>query len=510
MFRKLLLQNGFKGSNLLKNKLFQLAITSTSTFSYSHTDTIYALSSGFGKCGVSIIRVSGKLSLDVFQTLTTKKFSPIPRKSYVLPLLHPLTKEMLDRAMVLWFSAPNSFTGEDVCEFHVHGGPAVINSVLNALSSIDGLQPAEAGEFTKRAFLNNKMDLTEVEGLGDLIHAETEAQRVQALKQMEGSLSNLYKSWSTNLLKCVAHLEAHIDFSEDEHLDDNIVENILVNTKSILEEIEGHLNDRRRGEIVRNGLKVVIIGQPNVGKSSLLNMIIQRPASIVSPIAGTTRDIVETAFDVGGYPVLISDTAGLCETNDIIEQEGVNRAKHKLESADYIIMMADVSKTREYDTHDSSEFFKRYCSDLQLGDLGLKLLNEGGNVSLVLNKLDIIPTDHIGKLSRELSDSGFGLISCKTSFGMDSFINDFAETVKHFCTNSQLGESPSVTQQRHRAHLQMSSSYLTHAVEFMNLGNVEFAAEYLKMSLNEIAKISGKICVENILDVVFKDFCIGK
>ncbi|XP_066460606.1 tRNA modification GTPase GTPBP3, mitochondrial isoform X3 [Eleutherodactylus coqui] len=290
-------------------------------------DTIFALSSGHGKCGVAVIRTSGPSSQEALHLLTKWQALPPPRQVKLASILCPKSGELLDRGLVIWFSGPHSFTGEDCCEYHVHGGPAVVSGVLQALGSLEMLRPAEPGEFTKRAFQNGKLDLTEVEGLGDLIHAETEAQRRQALRQMSGELGQVYQRWSRQLMRALAHIEAFIDFSED----DNVEEGVLLAVDEVVEklqkELEEHLGDNRRGERLRDGVQVVLTGATNAGKSSLLNVISQKPTAIVSAIPGTTRDVVEAALNIGGYPVILSDTAGLRDSEDPIEKEGVRRAK---------------------------------------------------------------------------------------------------------------------------------------------------------------------------------------
>ncbi|XP_076444183.1 5-taurinomethyluridine-[tRNA] synthase subunit GTPB3, mitochondrial-like [Babylonia areolata] len=305
--------------------------------------TIFALSSGHGRCGVAVIRVSGPSCSEALRRLCGQQTLPSARQAVLKRLRDPSTGEMIDRGLVLWFPGPGSFTGEDCAEFHVHGGTAVVSAMLEVLGSLPGLQPAEPGDFTKRAFMNGKMDLTEVEGLGDLIHAETSAQRRQALRQMEGHLGNLYSDWRTRILKCLANVEAFIDFSEDENIEEDALDSATAEIEKLCEELENHLSDNRRGERLRDGVHVAIIGEPNVGKSSLLNALCQRPAAIVSPMAGTTRDVVETAINLAGYPVLLSDTAGLRDTEDAVEQEGVRRALLRASQADLKVLVLDAS-----------------------------------------------------------------------------------------------------------------------------------------------------------------------
>lgn len=302
---------------------------------------MFSLSSGRGKCGVAVVRVSGPQASEALHQITGSL--PKPRRAVLCRLKDPLKGDTIDHGLVLWFPGPHSFTGEDSAEFQVHGGPSVVTSLLNALGELPGLRHAEPGDFAKRAFFNGKLDLTEVEGLADLIHAETEAQRKQALRQMEGDLGRLYNSWRAELLRLVAHVEAVIDFGEDENIEDGILDEVKVKVSNLHRTVVDHLSDGRRGERLRAGVHVAIVGAPNAGKSSLLNILCQRPAAIVSPHAGTTRDVLESALDICGYPVILSDTAGLREANDPVEQEGVRRALTRATTADLKILIGDVS-----------------------------------------------------------------------------------------------------------------------------------------------------------------------
>uniref|UniRef100_A0A8C7YER4 GTP binding protein 3, mitochondrial n=1 Tax=Oryzias sinensis TaxID=183150 RepID=A0A8C7YER4_9TELE len=426
-------------------------------------DTIFALSSGHGRCGVAVVRVSGSASSMALRCMAgLKRRLPSPRTALLRSITDPHSKEILDRGLVLWFPGPHSFTGEDSVEFHIHGGPAVITAVLQALGSMPGMRPAEAGEFTRRAFQAGKLGLTEVEGLGDLIHAETEAQRRQALRQMSGDLERLYQGWSHRLKRCLAHVEAFIDFSEDELIEDGVLERVDSSVSTLLAEIERHLKDERRGERLRSGVHVVIAGATNAGKSSLLNTLCQRPAAIVSSIAGTTRDVVETGLDIGGFPVLLSDTAGLRDSTDLIEQEGVRRARER-------------------------------CL-------------------LVLNKTDLLPEAQRQKLERELKGvSGLPpvcLISCQTHEGLQDFLSVLQSRVKTLC-GDPLSDAPTLTQARHRAHLQQCVAALAQYQKLRDT-DLALAAEGVRLALTSLGRITGKLGAEEILDIIFKDFCIGK
>jgi tRNA modification GTPase len=322
------------------------------------------------------------------------------------------------------FSGPHSFTGEDSCEFQVHGGSAVIAAMMDALASIDNCRPAEPGEFTKRAFFAGKLNLTEVEGLGDLIHAETEVQRKQALYQASGAQSALYKKWRQEILRSVAHLEAFIDFSEDENIEDGVLEGVMESIMKVFTEINLYLKDGRKGERLRNGVRTVILGEPNVGKSSFLNKICQRPVSIVTNIAGTTRDIIETNYNIAGYPILLADTAGLrLTTTDPIEAEGISRARSYTENADFLIFLVDASDYVKFVAQEPSPV-ANYTENL-LSKLGLP---EPGDkkVLFILNKSDLLT-------KRELEiceSSGMTVISCLDNSNIEICVDAMAQALE--------------------------------------------------------------------------------
>ncbi|GFO36981.1 tRNA modification GTPase mnme [Plakobranchus ocellatus] len=485
------------------------------------TRTIYALSSGSTKCAVAVLRVSGPKSAVALQQICGGV--PKMRKASLRRLYDPISKELLDKSLVLWFPGPQSFTGEDCAEFHVHGGPAVIKSVLTALSSIPDMHPAQPGEFTKQAFLNGKLDLTEVEGLGDLIHAETEVQRKQALRQMDGDLKVLYSNWRTRLLKCLANTEAFIDFHEEENIEDDILENVFADTSSLNDEIKKHLNDNRQGERLRDGLNVVIAGEPNVGKSSLLNSICQRPAAIVSPIAGTTRDIVETALNIAGYPVLFSDTAGLRETNDPIEKEGVIRAVKRVMSSDITIFVVDVQKQSQMlqEAVSLKDFLAYYKNILGLtsetennpsgcvnkeNQMAL-VIDNSSEMLVVLNKIDLIEFSSVSKFLNGNEDHVCA-VSCVTGQGFDDFMENLVKKVKLLCGDPLQG-SPSLTQARHRHHLGKCCLQLDQFAHMLS-HDVVMAAERLRLAAGELGQVTGAVSAEDVLDVIFRDFCIGK
>ncbi|XP_029563977.1 5-taurinomethyluridine-[tRNA] synthase subunit GTPB3, mitochondrial isoform X1 [Salmo trutta] len=475
-------------------------------------ETIFALSSGHGRCGVAVVRVSGPASSMVLRNMAGLTQALPPRTALLRRITDPQSKELLDRGLVLWFKGPHSFTGEDSAEFHIHGGPAVITAVLQALGSLEGVRPAEAGEFTRRAFHAGKLGLTEVEGLGDLIHAETEAQRRQALRQMDGELGRLYQDWSYRLKRCLAHVEAFIDFSEDELIEDGVLNQVDSSVCQLETEIERHLKDERRGERLRTGVQVVIAGATNAGKSSLLNTLCQRPAAIVSPIAGTTRDIVETSLDIGGFPVLLSDTAGLRDSSDSVEREGVRRARQRVEQADLTLVVVDSTQLPP-DPQLVPAFLQEHLSTVLPSlspEAGMKAASD--RVLLVLNKSDLVPEEQRERTEGELRESP-GLppacfLSCYTSTGLEDFLTVLQSRVKTLC-GDPLSGAPSLTQARHRAHLQQSVQALNQYHQYRDQ-DLALAAEGVRLALTHLGRITGRVGAEEILDIIFRDFCIGK
>ena len=315
------------------------------------------------------------------------------------------------------FSGPNSFTGEDTVEFQVHGGSAVLSALMSALSKLE-FRPAEPGEFTRRSFYNNKLDLTEIEGLADLIHAETEQQRKQALLQADGSLSELYNNWRLTLSYCLAHLEAYIDFSEEENIEENVLQKCNTNLVDLSKKIGNHLADGRRGEILRSGVRTVIVGKPNVGKSSLLNTLVQRNAAIVTSVAGTTRDVVELMLNISGYSVILADTAGLSKNSqDFIEQEGIRRARLHAEKADFIILVADALEFQN-SGHSYEEYIQEYIKSLELAEL-LKNENSSKKYIVVMNKTDLINE----KTKKYFKRANVASISCENKEGLQDLLD---------------------------------------------------------------------------------------
>lgn len=439
----------------------------------SFQDTIYALATPPGQSGVAVVRVSGPEAESGLLKLCAKAVQP--RVAVVRALTHPVSRETVDRALVLLFKAPASFTGEDVVEYHLHGGRAVIAAMIDALSHMEGYRPAEPGEFTRRAFENGKMDLTAAEAVADLIHAETAFQKEQALQQMGGALTGLYQGWTDKLAHHLAHIEADIDFP-DEDLPGGIAEAVRPHLTAIGDEIATHLNDGRRGEILRDGVQVAVIGAPNAGKSSLVNALAKRDVAIVSDVAGTTRDVIEVHLDLGGYPVTVADTAGLRpgqlsdQGHDAIENEGIKRALQRADQADIRMLVFDASQTEDVAT--------------------LSLRDDKSVV--VYNKAD-------------LGWHRDGLcVSAKTGEGMDALVDALTRLVA-----ARIGErtAPALTRERHRAALIEARESLGRA---LHSELPELMAEDVRLAVRALGRITGRVDVEDLLDMIFRDFCIGK
>lgn len=427
-----------------------------------------------------------------------------PRYASLRKIFDPSTKVLIDNGLVIFFKSPKSFTGEDCVEFQVHGGNAVVTALLNALSKIEGCRPAEPGEFTKRAFFNRKLDLTEVEGLADLIHAETEFQRRQAIAQADGHLSKLYGKWREMLVRNIAHIEAFIDFSEDENIEDNVLDNVREQLEKLTVEIEEHLDDGRMGERLRDGVKMAIIGDTNVGKSSLMNLLVRRDVSIVTNVEGTTRDIIETPFDLGGYPVIIADTAGLRKSGDIVENEGITRAKKYASNADLVILMIDGEKLTLEDFKNHHEFRENYLRRLGFAE---NSFNDVKMISVV-NKIDRMNGEMLDCLERQKILT----ISCTKHLNIDKVIDEVRRNLEVLCGNPSI-ESPTLSHARHRFYLEECLQHLHHFNErFHPKQEQDFAilVQSLRNSIRCIGRVTGEIRTDDILDVIFKDFCIGK
>ncbi len=443
-------------------------------------DTIVALASGAGLSGIAVLRVSGPQAAAAWQALAGREPSP-PRHLARVRLVDPVSGEALDDGLAVWFPGPHSYTGEDVSEFHIHGGRAVVAAVIEALQSLPGCRLAEAGEFTRRAFEAGKMDLTAAEGLADLIDSDTQAQRRQALRQLRGELGALYEEWRARLVSAMAHLEATIDFS-DEELPPQLVAEVAAEVASVSGAIAGHLADGRRGERLRGGVHVAILGPPNAGKSSLLNYLAGRDAAIVSETAGTTRDIIEVQLDLGGYPAVVADTAGLRAGGDAIEREGVRRAQRRAGEVDLKVLLFDGALWPAIDPEVA------------------ELLGE--DCLVVLNKSDLgLAPDAI-----EIGGQRALAISVKTGAGMDALLARLSAEVAARC---DVAAAPAITRARHRQALEDCHGALAR-FEQARAGGVELAAEELRLAARALGRITGRVGVEDVLDVVFRDFCIGK
>ncbi len=442
------------------------------------SDTIFALSSGLGPAGVAVIRVSGPRAGRALGEMTGRDLPP-PRRASRVAFSNPATGEALDDGLALWFPGPASVTGEDVAEIHIHGGRAVIAAVIDALAAQPGLRAAEPGEFTRRAFENGKLDLTAAEGLADLVNAETEAQRRQARRQLEGELGRLYEAWRERLLSTLAHFEADLDFP-DEDLPGGIAERLHHNILGLIDEISQHLDDNRRGERLREGFYIAIIGPPNVGKSSLLNRLARRDAAIVSATAGTTRDVIEVHLDLAGYPVILADTAGLREGAEAIEGEGVRRARARAANADLKLVLLDASAWPEVDPT---------VDDLVDADS-----------VVIINKADLsTPAPPLRVAERPALP-----VSVLTGEGLDGLLKALEREVA-----ARLADSGAValTRVRHRAALEACVAALRRS---LTGALPELAAEDVRLAARSLGRITGRVDVEDVLDVIFRDFCIGK
>ena len=438
-------------------------------------NTIYALSTVFGKSGVAVIRISGNEVLSIISKITSININTIkPRYAYFTDIINPTTKEILDKSLVLYFKAPHSFTGEDILEIQCHGSKAVLNSVLNVLSSLEGVRLAEPGEFSKRAFYNNKMDLTEAEGLADLIDAETSEQQKYAIRQLSGNLKNLYSSWRQDLVKTLSYLEAFIDFPEED-IPENLYNDILNTVFKVKENITLHLNGNNVNERLKNGFNIVITGATNAGKSSLINTLTKRNAVIVSDIAGTTRDAIDINLDIKGYPVVITDTAGIRETDNPIEKQGIEIAKEKIETADIIINLYDATNSTHDDALDTSKTI------------------------YVANKIDKLDEHNIKNIP-----SNHLKISAKQNIGVDELVEKILEIIKNNFANSS---NYLITRERYRIALE---DCLEHLNTFSLDKEIELSAEDIRLACRSIGKITGYVEVDEILDNIFGSFCIGK
>jgi len=484
----------------------------------SERDTIFALSSGRPPAAIAVVRISGPRAGEALKRLSGK--IPEPRKA-ALARIRGADNEIIDEALVLWFPAPHSETGEDTAELQLHGGRAVIAATLAALGKVEGLRPAEAGEFTRRAFENGKLDLTAVEGLADLVMAETEGQRRQALRQMQGLLGNRAESWRDRLIRALALIEARIDFSDETDVAADLVTPALHAARELASEIEAALADGHRGERLREGLMVAIAGPPNAGKSTLLNRIARREAAIVSPYAGTTRDVIEVHLDLGGLPVTLLDTAGIRETDDPVEMEGVRRARERAANADLVLWVVDASATENAGAGPTAsgppvwmirnkidlvrQAGRSNESGLQKSKRSEATFMANKRLTNVVNK--VLTTDEQRSESQSDRNENVFSVSAVTGEGFDAL---FAQLGRHADGFLAGAEPALVTRARHRRALEDALAALRRALKPELAGREDLLAEELRLAARALGRLTGRVDVEDILDVIFRDFCIGK
>lgn len=437
-------------------------------------DTIFALSSGSVPAGVAVIRISGAKTRFALETLGV--FNLTPRVA-ALKTIRKQNNLIIDRGLVLFFPAPNSFTGEDCAELHVHGGRAVVDTLFDELGTIDGLRLAEAGEFSKRAYDNGKMDLTEAEGLADLLSSETEMQRRFAVEQADGGLRRLYDRWNAEILRSRALIEAELDFSDEEDIPGSVSDQIWKDISKLIDEVKLHLTKSKIGEISRSGFSIVIAGAPNAGKSSLMNAIAGREVAIVSDEQGTTRDVLEVRLDLDGFLVVLKDTAGLRDTDNKVEREGIRRAKKELDNADLVLYLIEPGVEEQVDVLDTHLFDK----------------------SIVIGtKSDI--EDLVWSMKTDIC------ISIRSTSDVDNLL----ERIKNELSISDLKDDLVVpTRRRHIDLLNIVLSELELACNYTDLP-IEIRSEHLRVSQDNLGRITGRVDVEDLLGVIFSEFCVGK
>lgn len=437
-------------------------------------ETVYGLSSGAGRAGIAVVRVTGSRSAAAIESLCGDL--PEARRASLRRVRHPYSRSVIDEGLVLWLPGPHSFTGEDMAEFHVHGGRAVVAAILDSLGLLGGLRPAEAGEFTRRAFLNGRLDLVAVEGLADLIAAETEVQRRLAHFHYAGGASGVLEGWRREMIAVLSRIEAAIDFIDEDGVAETALIEVEGRIKQLHDTIALHLHDARRGERIREGVRVVLAGPPNVGKSSLLNRLARRDVAIVSAIPGTTRDVIEAHLDLGGVPVVVSDTAGLRDgTADEIETEGMTRTRARMAEADLVVWLSSP-------------------------DAGCTMPRGIDSRALwILNKADLLK-GHEAPSGPEL------LVSARSGAGVDRLVERMAAWARDSFSSA---DSALITRDRQRRALEACCSHLEAAAAHRGLG-LELVAEEVRLAARELARLVGRIDVEDVLDAIFRDFCIGK
>ncbi len=446
----------------------------------THTaeDTIYALASGSFPSAIAIIRLSGTQCTNIITSLADDSIVNNPKQAKV-KWLKDADGDVIDQAIIVYFPAPNSYTGEDYAELHHHGSPAIMKKITNRLNELQ-CRMALPGEFTKRSFLSGKMDLTQAEAINDLILAETNAQHELALKQMQGALGSYYQTMKTRLITLLAHMEAMIDFTEDEDFGD-IMKQQQQNIQLLHQEITAHLDDNHIGELIRKGIKVALIGAPNTGKSTLLNHLAKRDIAITTPIAGTTRDILEVSINIGGYAVILSDSAGIRQSDDLIEQEGIRRSEILAKHADIIINVAAMNEAGGIDKIDIEN------ADIQL-----------------LNKIDLEPSKSLQKTDDYIA------ISLLRDQNIQNFLDRLTLLIQEKMTHTRT--SPYITHHRYRDILFHVKHHMETCIELYETepDKIELIAENLRHCATLMGKLTGHIDVESLLDIIFKDFCIGK
>jgi tRNA modification GTPase len=450
--------------------------------------TIFALSSGRPPAAIAVVRICGPRAAVALQKLIGRV--PRPRQAALARVRDPENGDVIDEALALWFPAPHSETGEDMAELQIHGGHAVVAAVVDALGRIEGCRPAEAGEFTRRAFENGRLDLTAVEGLADLIAAETPAQRRQAFRQLKGLIGDRAEAWRRTLIEALALVEARIDFADEGDVPDDLVGPALASVTRLREEIAAALADGRRGERLRDGIVIAIAGPPNAGKSTLLNRLARREAAIVSPFPGTTRDVIEVHMDLDGFPATLLDTAGVRQSDDPVEREGVRRAEERAQSADLVLWVTDVSAGGG-----AAGDEPRYAA--------------GSDAWVVANKADLAG-DKLCETRESLSTPHRPptfAISALTGTGVDGLVAALSTyATGYFATT----ESAIVTRARHRRALEETVAALDRCLAEGPSGREEVIAEELRAGATALGRLTGRVDVEDILDVIFRDFCIGK
>jgi tRNA modification GTPase len=454
--------------------------------------TIFALSSGRPPAAVAVVRICGPQAGRALEALIGRV--PQPRRATLARVRDPADGEVIDEALTLWFPGPNSETGEDMAEIQVHGGPAVIAGLLGALARIDGCRMAEPGEFTRRAFSNGRLDLTEVEGLADLIAAETPAQRRQAFRQLKGLIGDRAEAWRRQIIEALALVEARIDFSDEADVPEDLLGPALNAAQQLRSMIAETLADGGRGERLREGLVVAIAGPPNAGKSTLLNRLARREAAIVSPYPGTTRDVIEVHLDLAGYPVTLLDTAGIRTSDDPVEQEGIRRAVARAAAADLVLWLSD------------SQLGQRATADLPNSLLKTEAWNVLSKIDLAVDKL-WINCELRNSESESASYAKEFAISGVTGVGIEALVDALSTHARDYFAAT---ESALVTRARHRQALEETVAALDRAVAVGASGQEEIIAEELRAAATTLGRLTGRVDVEDILDVIFRDFCIGK